>query len=223
MGLSSPPAPLSFRAWYWGYLSIYDSGGYIQELGTTLQESKACLQGLQQNNWISNRWVMRAGETQVGNRGRLAPPPTPTPKLLAVRYFEPSFHLLQEPGSLCGNDPVSPCSGPPCCRHTPAGVPPGKTRRASCDRHSLPTAPPWQEGHPAAAHDGQSQKFSLLLLPCTGQTVGAAQWRCSKPGPGAANDLFGPKRLPNPSGPHKNGGPPIVRRLKKMEATFFTV
>uniref|UniRef100_A0A670YAW2 Polycystin 1, transient receptor potential channel interacting n=1 Tax=Pseudonaja textilis TaxID=8673 RepID=A0A670YAW2_PSETE len=43
------------RAWYWGYLSIYDSGGYIQELGTTLQESSACLQGLQQNNWISNR------------------------------------------------------------------------------------------------------------------------------------------------------------------------
>ncbi|XP_032086824.1 polycystin-1 [Thamnophis elegans] len=42
-------------AWYWGYLSIYDSGGYIQELGTTLQESNACLQGLQQNNWINNR------------------------------------------------------------------------------------------------------------------------------------------------------------------------
>ncbi|XP_026540159.1 polycystin-1 [Notechis scutatus] len=42
-------------AWYWGYLSIYDSGGYIQELGTTLQESNAFLQGLQQNNWISNR------------------------------------------------------------------------------------------------------------------------------------------------------------------------
>lgn len=62
----SPP-PLCFRAWYWGYLSIYDSGGYIHELGTTLRESNACLQGLQQNNWISNRWVMRAGETQVGN------------------------------------------------------------------------------------------------------------------------------------------------------------
>ncbi|XP_007438791.3 polycystin-1, partial [Python bivittatus] len=41
--------------WYWGYLSFYDNGGYIQELGTTLQESKACLQVLQQNNWISNR------------------------------------------------------------------------------------------------------------------------------------------------------------------------
>ncbi|XP_039205638.1 polycystin-1 isoform X2 [Crotalus tigris] len=50
---SSPPDLAG--AWYWGYLSIYDSGGYIQELGTTLQESNACLQVLQQNNWISNR------------------------------------------------------------------------------------------------------------------------------------------------------------------------
>ncbi|XP_061456021.1 polycystin-1 isoform X2 [Rhineura floridana] len=42
-------------AWYWGQLSFYDSGGYVQELGTTLEESEACLEVLQQNNWISNR------------------------------------------------------------------------------------------------------------------------------------------------------------------------
>ncbi|XP_063170897.1 polycystin-1 [Candoia aspera] len=41
--------------WYWGVLSFYGSGGYVQELGTTLQESTACLQVLQQNSWISNR------------------------------------------------------------------------------------------------------------------------------------------------------------------------
>uniref|UniRef100_A0A803T4V6 Polycystin 1, transient receptor potential channel interacting n=1 Tax=Anolis carolinensis TaxID=28377 RepID=A0A803T4V6_ANOCA len=40
--------------WYWGYLSFYDSGGYVQELGTTMEESRARLQRLRQNNWISN-------------------------------------------------------------------------------------------------------------------------------------------------------------------------
>uniref|UniRef100_A0A8D0H915 Polycystin 1, transient receptor potential channel interacting n=1 Tax=Sphenodon punctatus TaxID=8508 RepID=A0A8D0H915_SPHPU len=40
--------------WYWGYLSFYDSGGYIQELGTTFEESKTQLESLQQDNWISN-------------------------------------------------------------------------------------------------------------------------------------------------------------------------
>ncbi|XP_066496885.1 polycystin-1 isoform X2 [Tiliqua scincoides] len=40
--------------WYWGFLAFYDSGGYVQELGTTLEESKARLEELQQNNWINN-------------------------------------------------------------------------------------------------------------------------------------------------------------------------
>ncbi|XP_042293955.1 polycystin-1 [Sceloporus undulatus] len=39
---------------YWGYLSFYDSGGYVQELGTTLEESRVRLELLQQNNWINN-------------------------------------------------------------------------------------------------------------------------------------------------------------------------
>ncbi|XP_072838441.2 polycystin-1 [Pogona vitticeps] len=41
--------------WYLGYLSFYDSGGYVQELGTTLGESKAHADTLQQNHWINNR------------------------------------------------------------------------------------------------------------------------------------------------------------------------
>uniref|UniRef100_A0A674J5K7 Polycystin 1, transient receptor potential channel interacting n=1 Tax=Terrapene triunguis TaxID=2587831 RepID=A0A674J5K7_9SAUR len=40
--------------WYWGYVSMYDSGGYIQELGPTLEESRAQVDYLQQNNWINN-------------------------------------------------------------------------------------------------------------------------------------------------------------------------
>ncbi|KAH0631741.1 hypothetical protein JD844_019498 [Phrynosoma platyrhinos] len=40
--------------WYWGYLSFYDSGGYVQELGMMLEESQARLEFLQQNNWINN-------------------------------------------------------------------------------------------------------------------------------------------------------------------------
>uniref|UniRef100_K7FII1 Polycystin 1, transient receptor potential channel interacting n=1 Tax=Pelodiscus sinensis TaxID=13735 RepID=K7FII1_PELSI len=40
--------------WYWGALSVYDSGGYVQELGATLAESRARVDYLQQNNWINN-------------------------------------------------------------------------------------------------------------------------------------------------------------------------
>ncbi|NXG34557.1 PKD1 protein, partial [Dromaius novaehollandiae] len=40
--------------WYWGYISFYDSGGYIQELGASLEESRAQLNFLQQHTWIDN-------------------------------------------------------------------------------------------------------------------------------------------------------------------------
>ncbi|XP_060116940.1 polycystin-1 [Heteronotia binoei] len=41
--------------WFWGFLSFYDSGGYTQELGATLEETKSRLDFLQRNNWISNK------------------------------------------------------------------------------------------------------------------------------------------------------------------------
>ncbi|XP_064529477.1 polycystin-1 isoform X2 [Pseudopipra pipra] len=40
--------------WYWGYLSFYDSSGYVQELGPSLEESQAQLDFLQQHTWIDN-------------------------------------------------------------------------------------------------------------------------------------------------------------------------
>ncbi|XP_025909681.1 polycystin-1 [Nothoprocta perdicaria] len=40
--------------WYWGYVSFYDSGGYVQELGPSLEESRAQLAFLQQHSWIDN-------------------------------------------------------------------------------------------------------------------------------------------------------------------------
>ncbi|XP_059572446.1 polycystin-1 isoform X2 [Alligator mississippiensis] len=40
--------------WYWGYFSVYDSGGYTQELGTTLEDSRARLDFLQHHGWIDN-------------------------------------------------------------------------------------------------------------------------------------------------------------------------
>uniref|UniRef100_A0A8V5G5U3 Uncharacterized protein n=1 Tax=Melopsittacus undulatus TaxID=13146 RepID=A0A8V5G5U3_MELUD len=40
--------------WYWGYISFYDSSGYVQELGSSLEESRAQLNFLQQHTWIDN-------------------------------------------------------------------------------------------------------------------------------------------------------------------------
>lgn len=44
--------------WYWGSCAVYDSGGYVQELGPSLEESRAQLGFLQLHNWIDNRWVL---------------------------------------------------------------------------------------------------------------------------------------------------------------------
>ncbi|XP_035939154.2 polycystin-1 isoform X1 [Halichoerus grypus] len=41
--------------WSWGYCAVYDSGGYVQELGLSLEESRAQLGFLQLHNWIDNR------------------------------------------------------------------------------------------------------------------------------------------------------------------------
>ncbi|XP_021106967.1 polycystin-1 isoform X8 [Heterocephalus glaber] len=41
--------------WYWGYCAVYDSGGYMQELGLSLEESRARLHFLQQHNWLDSK------------------------------------------------------------------------------------------------------------------------------------------------------------------------
>ncbi|XP_052050992.1 polycystin-1 isoform X1 [Apodemus sylvaticus] len=48
-------APDLLGAWYWGYCAVYDSGGYIQELGLSLEESRARLGFLQMHNWLDSR------------------------------------------------------------------------------------------------------------------------------------------------------------------------
>uniref|UniRef100_A0A8C5UCL9 Polycystin 1, transient receptor potential channel interacting n=1 Tax=Malurus cyaneus samueli TaxID=2593467 RepID=A0A8C5UCL9_9PASS len=47
-------APDLAGIWYWGSISFYDSSGYVQELGPSLEESRAQLQFLQQHTWIDN-------------------------------------------------------------------------------------------------------------------------------------------------------------------------
>lgn len=53
-----PTLPCLHSAWYWGYCAVYDSGGYIQELGLSLEESRARLGFLQLHNWLDSRWVL---------------------------------------------------------------------------------------------------------------------------------------------------------------------
>ncbi|KAM5130746.1 polycystin-1 isoform 4-T4 [Callospermophilus lateralis] len=48
-------APDMLGAWYWGYCAVYDSGGYVQELGLSLEESRARLGFLQLHNWLDSR------------------------------------------------------------------------------------------------------------------------------------------------------------------------
>ncbi|KAM8960057.1 polycystin-1 [Pelodytes ibericus] len=40
--------------WFWGSLYFYDNSGYIQTLGSSLQENKAVLGKLQQSHWIDS-------------------------------------------------------------------------------------------------------------------------------------------------------------------------
>lgn len=54
-GLGWLTLTLTCSVWYWGYCSVYDSGGYVQELGLSLEESREQLGFLQLHNWIDNR------------------------------------------------------------------------------------------------------------------------------------------------------------------------
>ncbi|XP_048188432.1 polycystin-1 isoform X2 [Perognathus longimembris pacificus] len=48
-------APDLLGTWYWGSCAVYDSGGYIQELGLSLEESQKRLGFLQLHNWLDSR------------------------------------------------------------------------------------------------------------------------------------------------------------------------
>ncbi|XP_023369505.1 polycystin-1 [Otolemur garnettii] len=48
-------APDLLGSWYWGYCTVYDSGGYVQELSLNLEDSLAQLGFLQLHNWLDNR------------------------------------------------------------------------------------------------------------------------------------------------------------------------
>uniref|UniRef100_A0A2K5K5V5 Polycystin 1, transient receptor potential channel interacting n=1 Tax=Colobus angolensis palliatus TaxID=336983 RepID=A0A2K5K5V5_COLAP len=48
-------APDLLGAWSWGSCAVYDSGGYVQELGLSLEESRDRLRFLQLHNWLDNR------------------------------------------------------------------------------------------------------------------------------------------------------------------------
>ncbi|XP_062956824.1 polycystin-1 isoform X2 [Cynocephalus volans] len=48
-------APDLLGAWSWGDCAVYDSGGYVQELGLSLEQSRARLGFLQLHHWLDNR------------------------------------------------------------------------------------------------------------------------------------------------------------------------
>ncbi|XP_042554282.1 polycystin-1 isoform X1 [Dipodomys spectabilis] len=48
-------APDLLGAWHWGSCAVYDSGGYVQELGLSLEESQRRLGFLQLHNWLDSR------------------------------------------------------------------------------------------------------------------------------------------------------------------------
>ncbi|XP_059835038.1 polycystin-1 isoform X1 [Hypanus sabinus] len=43
------------EVWYWGQTTVTDSGGYVQKLGRTMDQSNSTLWWLQENNWLDRR------------------------------------------------------------------------------------------------------------------------------------------------------------------------
>ncbi|XP_058142615.1 polycystin-1 isoform X2 [Dasypus novemcinctus] len=48
-------APDLLGAWHWGTCAVYGGGGYVQELGASLQESRRRLAWLRRHHWIDSR------------------------------------------------------------------------------------------------------------------------------------------------------------------------
>lgn len=40
------------RAWHWGQVSIYNSGGFVQELSRKMEESQALVEQLDKHQWL---------------------------------------------------------------------------------------------------------------------------------------------------------------------------
>lgn len=41
-----------YSAWYWGQVSVYNSGGFVQELNRKLDESRALIGQLHNHQWL---------------------------------------------------------------------------------------------------------------------------------------------------------------------------
>ncbi|XP_006893940.1 PREDICTED: polycystin-1 [Elephantulus edwardii] len=60
-GIHNSSTPWSYSApdlwgvWQWGTCAMYDSGGYVEELGRSLEESQERLDFLEQHRWLDNR------------------------------------------------------------------------------------------------------------------------------------------------------------------------
>lgn len=82
---------------------MYDSGGYVQELGPSLEESRAQLGFLQLHNWIDNRWAPCS-----------APPPTPRALPRHRGTCHPSPFGEHRPLPALLPPTPGPCPCPPC-------------------------------------------------------------------------------------------------------------
>lgn len=44
--------PRVCRAWHWGQVSIYNSGGFVQELSRKMEESRVLVEQLDKHQWL---------------------------------------------------------------------------------------------------------------------------------------------------------------------------
>lgn len=40
------------RAWHWGQVSVYNSGGFVQELSRKMEESRVLIEQLHKHQWL---------------------------------------------------------------------------------------------------------------------------------------------------------------------------
>lgn len=135
---------------------MYDSGGYVQELGLSLEESRAHLGFLRLHNWIDNRWALcpplppslHPGPFWKAQRPSFTScPPAP----LGCPLTLPS---AQEPRRIRGAHALQPGSGAARRRHSAPRVPRSRTRGGRPQRAPIRHAAPQRRPVVAAAHLG---------------------------------------------------------------------